>query len=112
MLARTQALTEIQKLAIEHRVKEGGLPYLVEAVIKKSTYEDGKIKFKNEDGTTLIIANREASTNDIIKEMQEKEIKSGISVLFDTAPQKSGASGLTGGSLVEGAIPRGNTFGE
>jgi hypothetical protein len=88
----------------KHNAKKNAYNYIITEVQKKAQYENGKTIFKNEDGTTLRIDGRDATADDIIKQMFETEKTSNESMFFDIAVQQSGASNNQSGKIVEDLI--------
>lgn len=93
--------TEIAKALPKHNAKTAGFDYITSAIEKQATFEDGKIVFRNEDKTTLRIEGKDATVDDMVKQMFDKEKTSNESMFFDISVQKSGAGG-NGGKAVEG----------
>jgi hypothetical protein len=92
MLAMTLK-TDIAKVLPDFKAKANGITYITEAVEKQATFEDGKVVFKNEDGTTLRIAGKDATVADVIKQMKDKEVEAKESLFFNIDVQDSGAKG-------------------
>ena len=84
----------------KYNAKKNGYGYIIGEVEKKASFEDGKIMFKNSDGTTLRIDGRDATVDDVIKSMFEAEKKSNESMFFNIEVQSSGASNMNGGGKV------------
>lgn len=93
---------DIAKLLPTYKAKANATNYIIDAVKKTAQFEDGKIVFKNEDGTTLRANGSDASLDDVIKQMQAKEKEANESMFFDIAPQNSGAGSEKGGTKIEG----------
>lgn len=90
----------------KYNAKKNGYSYIIGKVEKKASFEDGKIMFKNSDGTTLRIDGRDATVDDVIKSMFEAEKKSNESMFFNIEVQSSGASNMNGGGkVVQDFIP-------
>ncbi|MDY0193662.1 MAG: hypothetical protein RBR93_09050 [Aliarcobacter butzleri] len=90
----------------KYNAKKNGYGYIIGEVEKKASFEDGKIMFKNSDGTTLRIDGRDATVDDVIKSMFEAEKKSNESMFFNIEVQSSGASNMNGGGkVVQDFIP-------
>ena len=90
----------------KYNAKKNGYSYIIGEVEKKASFEDGKIMFKNSDGTTLRIDGRDATVDDVIKSMFEAEKKSNESMFFNIEVQSSGASNMNGGGkVVQDFIP-------
>lgn len=90
----------------KYNAKKNGYSYIIGEVEKKASFEDGKIMFKNSDGTTLRIDGRDATVDDVIKSMFEAEKKSNESMFFNIEVQSSGASNMNGGGkIVQDFIP-------
>ena len=90
----------------KYNAKKNGYSYIIGEVEKKASFEDGKIMFKNSDGTTLRIDGRDATVDDVIKSMFEAEKKSNESMFFNIEVQSSGASNTNGGGkVVQDFIP-------
>jgi len=84
----------------KYNAKKNGYAYIISEVEKKASFEDGKIMFKNSDGTTLRVDGRDATVDDVIKNMFEAEKKSNESMFFNIEVQASGASNNNGGGKV------------
>lgn len=98
--------TEIAKALPKHNAKTAGYEYITTAIETKATYEDGKIVFKNEDGTSLRIDGKDATVDDMVKQMFDKEQKANESMFFNIDVQDSGANGSgAGGKVVQDFIP-------
>lgn len=93
--------TDIAKMLPIYKVKTGAIDHVTSAVEKLAHYEDGKIVFKNEDGTTKRIDGEDATVEAIIKEMQKKEVDANESMFFNIEVQASGAGGA-GGKKTQG----------
>lgn len=90
----------------KYNAKKNGYSYIIGEVEKKASFEDGKIMFKNSDGTTLRIDGRDATVDDVIKSMFEAEKKSNESMFFNIEVQSSGPSNMNGGGkVVQDFIP-------
>ena len=90
----------------KYNAKKNGYNYIIGEVEKKASFEDGKIMFKNSDGTTLRVDGRDATVDDVIKSMFEAEKKSNESMFFNIEVQSSGASNMNGGGkVVQDFIP-------
>ena len=88
---------DVAVLLPKHKAKANATNYIVDSVKKTATVVDGKIVFKNPDGTTLRTSGRDSTLDDIIGSMAEAEKKAGESMFFNTEPQQSGAGGKQGG---------------
>ena len=84
----------------KYNAKKNGYGYIIGEVEKKASFEDGKIMFKNSDGTTLRVDGRDATVDDVIKTMFEAEKKANESMFFNIEVQSSGASNNNGGGKV------------
>ena len=84
----------------KYNAKKNGYSYIIGEVEKKASFEDGKVMFKNSDGTTLRIDGRDATVDDVIKTMFEAEKKANESMFFNIEVQSSGASHNNGGGKV------------
>lgn len=90
----------------KYNAKKNGYSYIIGEVEKKASFEDGKIMFKNNDGTTLRIDGRDATVDDVIKTMFEAEKKANESMFFNIEVQASGASNTSGGNkTVQDFVP-------
>jgi len=106
--SKAEAQNEIRNIILErdlalvlpkHKAIEELVPYMIQDVKKMATVdEEGKLVFKNEDGTTLRIDGRDATLDDIVSQKREAEVKSGKGIFFDIKIQKSGANGAGGAS--------------
>lgn len=88
--------TDIAKVLPEFKVKANAMPYIMAEVEKKATFEDGKIVFKNTDGTTQRAGGKDLTISDVIAEMKKKEVDAKESLFFNLDVQSSGKGG--GGS--------------
>lgn len=86
----------------KYKAKANATPYIINNVKERAVYEDGKVVFKNEDGTTLRFEGRDATLDDVIKDMQRKEKEANESMFFDISIEKSGVSGVAGGKPAQG----------
>jgi len=95
---------DVAVLLPKHKAKVNAVDYIVDSIKKSAEFADGKIEFRNEDGTTRRTDGRDSTLDDIIGSMAEAEKKSGEAMFFNIEPQKSGAGGNVGG------IPSGGDF--
>jgi hypothetical protein len=95
---------DVAVLLPKHKAKVNAANYIVDSIKKSAVFADGKIVFKNEDGTTRRTDGRDSTLDDIIGSMAEAEKKAGEAMFFNIEPQKSGAGGNVGG------IPSGGDF--
>lgn len=93
---------DIATILPKHKAKASATPYIIKAIKDRAVYEDGKVMFKNEDGTTVRAEGRDATLDDIVKSMQAKEKADNESMFFDIGVEKSGAGNNQGGKPVEG----------
>lgn len=93
---------DIATILPKYKAKANATNYIIDAVKKTAQFADGKIVFKNEDGTTLRANGNDATLDDVIKQMQAKEKETNESMFFNVSPQASGAGGVSGGVKVEG----------
>lgn len=93
---------DIATVLPKYNAKANATPYISQNIKQQAQYEDGRLIFKNNDGTTLRIAGKDASLEDVIKDMQEKERENKESMFFNIEPQRSGAGTASGGLAVEG----------
>jgi hypothetical protein len=94
--------TEIAKALPKHNAKTAGYDYITTAVEAKAQYEDGKVVFKNTDGTSLRIDGKDATVDDMVKQMFDKEKTANESMFFNIDVQDSGASGSGAGGKTKG----------
>jgi hypothetical protein len=106
---KTHSTKEMLKMTLANEVaislpkynaKKNGYAYIISEVEKKASFEDGKVMFKNNDGTTLRVDGRDATVDDVIKTMFEAEKKANESMFFNIEVQSSGASHNNGGGKV------------
>lgn len=88
----------------KHNAKKAAYEFIISEVEKRAVYENGKVVYKNDDGTTMRLNGADASTDDIIKKMFEKEKETGESMFFNIDVQASGASNNNGGTQYEGDL--------
>lgn len=94
--------TEIAKALPKHNAKTAGYDYITQAVEAKASYEDGKVVFKNTDGTSLRINGKDATVDDMVQEMFNKEKTANESMFFNIDVQKSGADNAGAGGVAKG----------
>ena len=94
--------TEIAKALPKHNAKTAGYDYITQAVEAQATYEDGKVVFKNTDGTSLRIDGKDATVDDMVKQMFDKEKTANESMFFNIDVQQSGADGSGAGGKTKG----------
>jgi hypothetical protein len=87
-----------------YKPKASGVQYIIDAIEKQAHIEDGKVVFKNADGTTLRIGGKDATVEDMVKQMQEKEKATNESMFFNIEVQASGASGAGGGKVTKDLV--------
>lgn len=87
-----------------YKPKAGGVQYIIDAIEKQAHFEDGKVVFKNTDGTTLRIGGKDATVEDMVKQMQEKEKATNESMFFNIEVQQSGATGAGGGKVTKDLV--------
>lgn len=109
--AKSMHQTQILGVALEkdiattlpkYKAKANAMAYIIDAVKKQAVYEEGKVVFKNADGTTLRANGSDATLDDVIKSMQVKEKEANESMFFDIGVQQSGAGANQGGKTAEG----------
>lgn len=93
---------DVATLLPKYKAKPTATEYIIDGIKKQAVFEDGKIVFKNPDGTTMRINGNDASVEDIVKGMQSREVEAKSSMFFDIAPEQSGASGNNGGVVATG----------
>ncbi len=93
---------DIATILPKYKAKASATTYIINAIKERAVYEDGKLVFKNEDGTTIRSEGRDATLDDIVKGMQAAEKKANESMFFDISIEKSGVSGNQGGKPIEG----------
>lgn len=93
---------DIATILPKHKAKAGATQYITNAIKERAVYEDGKVVFKNADGTTVRSEGRDATLDDIVKQMQAAEKQANESMFFDISVEKSGAGSNQGGKPVEG----------
>jgi hypothetical protein len=93
--------TEIAKALPKHNAKTAGYDYITQAVEAKAKYEDGKVVFKNADGTSLRIDGKDATVDDMVKQMFDAEKQANESMFFNIGVQEQGGDGK-GGKTVKG----------
>ena len=93
--------TEIAKALPKHNAKTAGYEYITSAIEKQASFVEGKLVFLNENKTTLRIDGKDATVDDMVKQMFDKEKTSNESMFFDIDVQDSGAGG-EGGTVIKG----------
>lgn len=94
--------TAIAKALPKHNAKTAGYDYITSAIEKQASFTDGKLVFLNEDKTTLRINGNDATVDDMVKQMFEKEQKANESMFFNIKVQESGGHGAGGGNSGKG----------
>ena len=90
---------DIAKALPKFKAKASATEHIISAIERRAVFENGKVTFKNDDGTTYRINGADATVDNIVEEMQLKEKTANESMFFDISVQKSGAEG--GGTKVE-----------
>jgi len=93
---------DVATLLPKYKAKATATEYIIDGIKKKAGFEDGKIVFKNDDGTTMRVNGNDADVEDIVKGMQAKEVEAKSSMFFDIAPEQSGAPSNNGGVVATG----------
>lgn len=93
---------DIATILPKYKAKANATNYIVDAIKKTAQFVDGKIVFKNSDGTTMRANGNDATLEDVIKQMQAKEKEANESMFFNISPQASGAGNGDGGNKAEG----------
>lgn len=84
----------------KHKAVEELAPYMMQDIKKLAHFEEGKVIFKNEDGTTVRVNGADATLDDMVAQKKEQEIKAKKGIFFNIEVQKSGA-GNNGGKKIE-----------
>lgn len=101
---KSQSQEQILKVVLErdlamvlpaHKAHEDMTKYIVKDIESKAHFENGKVVFKNEDGTTIRIDGADATIDDMV--LQQK-IADKNSRFFDNSVQDSGGDGGQGGN--------------
>lgn len=93
---------DVATILPKYKAKASATTYIINAIKERAVYENGKVVFKNEDGTTIRSEGRDATLEDMVKGMQAAEKKANESMFFDISIEKSGVSGNQGGKPIEG----------
>jgi hypothetical protein len=67
----------------KYKARPTATEYIIDSIKKQAGFEDGKIVFKNQDGTTMRVNGNDASVDDIVKGMQSKEVAAKQGMFFD-----------------------------
>jgi len=81
---------DITKALIDNKAHNDMAHYIIADIKQKAHLENDKIVFKNDDGTTIRIDGKDASIDDMIKQLKEKDE---YGRLFDKQVQASGTGG-------------------
>ena len=92
-------------LLTKYKAKTNATGYITDHILKLAQFEEGQIKFKNTDGTTLRFEGKDASVEDVIKSMKEGEVKSKESMFFDITIEQSGPGHNKGGEATGDFTP-------
>lgn len=87
-----------------YKPKASGIQYIIDAIEKQAHFEDGKVVFKNSDGTTLRIGGKDATVEDMVAKMQQAEKDKNESMFFNIDVQSSGAGGGGGGTVTKDLV--------
>lgn len=87
-----------------YKPKASGIQYIIDAIEKQAHFEDGKVVFKNNDGTTLRIGGKDATVEDMVAKMQQAEKEKNESMFFNIEVQQSGAGGQGGGRVTKDLV--------
>lgn len=111
---KAQTTQEMLKMALKndvavmlpkYKVKTNATQFVMSAIEQQAQFEDGKIVFKNADGTTKRVDGADATVETILREMQKKEIDANESMFFNIDVQDSGAKGGGGKTQQKDFIP-------
>ena len=87
----------------KYKAHEDMTQYIVKDIKEKAHFEEGRVLFKNEDGTTIRIDGADATIEDMVKFRKDNDEKGRF---FDIKVQASGTSGSAG------ATANGNIIGD
>lgn len=98
---------DIISLLPKYKAKVNAISHIVDHVKKNADTVDGKIVYKNKDGTTLRAGGKDASLEDMIKSMQKAEKDSKESMFFNIGVQPSVDNDDGGGKITTGTtVPK------
>lgn len=88
-----------------HKAHEDMTKYIVADIERKAHFENGKILFKNEDGTTIRIDGADATIDDMVMKQKVADVNGRF---FNISVQDSGGDGANGssGNVSLGGIPK------
>jgi len=89
----------------KYKAVEELAPYMMQDIKKLAHFEDGKVVFKNEDGTTVRIDGKDATLDDMVSQKREAEVKANKGIFFNVDVQNSGASNNGGTKVQDDFIP-------
>lgn len=94
---------DIATILPKYDAKANATGYITDTIKKEASFLDGKLVFKDQDGTTrrVIGGGRDMTLDDVVKGMQVKERESNESMFFNVEPQRSGAGASSGGAVPE-----------
>lgn len=101
-LTSTVLERDIATILPKYNAKPAATSYITNKIKEMTSYEDGKLVFTNDDGTTLRIDAKDASLDAVVKNMYEEERESQQEMFFNTKPQPSGAGSSQAGAPIEG----------
>ena len=90
-LTSTVLERDIATILPKYNAKPAATSYITKTIKEMTSYEDGKLVFTNDDGTTFRIDAKDASLDAVVKNMYEEERDSQQDMFFNTKPQPSGA---------------------
>ena len=97
---------DFAEIAPKYKAVPKLMKFLGQELSDKAVFEDGKVSFKNEDGTTLRINNEDATMDTLLSQMRNAEIESKESLYFDISAGQSGpGSNRAGPSSEEDFVP-------
>lgn len=89
----------------KHKAVEELSSYMMQDIKKLAHFENGKVVFKNEDGTTVRVNGADATLDDMVAQKKEAEVKAKKGVFFNIDVQKSGADSNGGKQQEDDFIP-------
>jgi len=110
----TSSKAEVMSMVLErdlalilpkHKAVEELSSYMMQDIKKLAHFENGKVVFKNEDGTTVRVNGADATLDDMVAQKKEAEVKAKKGVFVNIDVQKSGADNNGGKQQEDDFIP-------
>lgn len=92
---------DIASVLPKYKAKPDAAKYITNEVMEKAVYEDGNLVFKDNDNVNIRYEGKDATIDDMVKMMRDREIESKTEMFFENPLQRSGAGDDKGGKPVK-----------